>query len=544
MTPDDVVNELSKLQAKRSNWDSTWEEVADFVLPRQSNFNTKRTPGENRNDRIYDSTGPLALERFAAALESMLTPRAQKWHRLQPSDPALLKSANVKMWYEEVNGITWRARYRPYGNYASSQHEVYLSLGAFGTGCMYVDNVLGRGIRYKAIPLAETFIDVDSYGLIDTVYRLFKLDIRQAVQAFGEDNLPKEMLEAGQKDNKREFEFIHCVKPNADYDGSKADARGQQFSSTYVAKDYRAVVGEGGYNTMPYITSRYVVSPDEDYGRSPAIAMLSDLKMINKISRDQIQISHKLADPPLLLHDDGILGYSNSEVNMMAGGLNYGGVSQEGRQLIQPLQTGGNPAMSESLLDQRRRSVNDAFLVSLFQILVETPEMTATEAMIRVQEKGQLLGPTISRQQSEALGPMIEREVDILARMGALPEPPPELIEAGMDYGIEYDSPMTRMMQAEEVVGLQRSIEAMTPFIQTNPALLNIYNAEQVMRDTNYINGVPTKWLKTEEEVAEQQAQEQEDEEAAKMLEAAPMAAGAMKDTAQAQALMAKARTI
>ena len=544
MTPDDVVNELSKLQAKRSNWDSTWEEVADFVLPRQSNFNTKRTPGENRNDRIYDSTGPLALERFAAALESMLTPRAQKWHRLQPSDPALLKSANVKMWYEEVNGITWRARYRPYGNYASSQHEVYLSLGAFGTGCMYVDNVMGKGIRYKAIPLAETFIDVDSYGLIDTVYRLFKLDIRQAVQAFGEDNLPKEMLEAGQKDNKREFEFIHCVKPNADYDGSKADARGQQFSSTYVAKDYRAVVGEGGYNTMPYITSRYVVSPDEDYGRSPAIAMLSDLKMINKISRDQIQISHKLADPPLLLHDDGILGYSNSEVNMMAGGLNYGGVSQEGRQLIQPLQTGGNPAMSESLLDQRRRSVNDAFLVSLFQILVETPEMTATEAMIRVQEKGQLLGPTISRQQSEALGPMIEREVDILARMGALPEPPPELIEAGMDYGIEYDSPMTRMMQAEEVVGLQRSIEAMTPFIQTNPALLNIYNAEQVMRDTNYINGVPTKWLKTEEEVAEQQAQEQEDEEAAKMLEAAPMAAGAMKDTAQAQALMAKARTI
>jgi hypothetical protein len=229
---------------------------------------------------------------------------------------------------------------------------------------------------------------------------------------------------------------------------------------------------------------------------------------------------------------------------MMAGGLNYGGVSPEGRQLIQPLQTGGNPALAESILEQRRRNINDAFLVSLFQILVETPEMTATEAMIRVQEKGQLLGPTISRQQSEALGPMIEREVSILARANALPEMPPELIEAGGGYDIEYDSPMTRMMQAEEVVGLQRSVEAMTPFIQVNPELLGIYDVEQVMRDTNYINGVPTKWLKSPEEVAEAQEQAQQADQEAQMAEQAPIAAATMKDTAQAQALMAQARSV
>ena len=37
--------------------------------------------------------------------------------------------------------------------------------------------------------------------------------------------------------------------------------------------------------------------------------------------------------------------------------------------------------------------INDAFLVTLFQILTETPEMTATEVIERTREKGALLSP-------------------------------------------------------------------------------------------------------------------------------------------------------
>jgi hypothetical protein len=51
--------------------------------------------------------------------------------------------------------------------------------------------------------------------------------------------------------------------------------------------------------------------------------------------------------------------------------------------------------------------------------------MTATEVLERTREKGALLAPTTGRQQSKALGPMIEGELEILARAGALPELPP-----------------------------------------------------------------------------------------------------------------------
>ena len=57
----------------------------------------------------------------------------------------------------------------------------------------------------------------------------------------------------------------------------------------------------------------------------------------------------------------------------------------------------------------QRAAVNDALYIRLFQILVQNPQMTATEVVERTNEKGILLAPTVGRQQSEYLGPLIDR---------------------------------------------------------------------------------------------------------------------------------------
>jgi hypothetical protein len=530
-----LIKEFEDLKGTRVNWDSLWDEVAERVMPRQANFLRSRTQGEDRTERIFDSTAVLANERFASIMESMLTPRTQKWHRLTSTDESLNKSGRVREWFDEANAILYKKRYMPYTNYASQQSETYMSLGAFGTGALFVDNVPGKGLRYKSVHLSEIYVRADSYGVIDTVFRHFELTKTQAVQRWG-DAVPKRVMD--EKSETKKFKFLHIVKPRIGRDPTRVDFKGMPFESWYVNVDFAEVISESGYNTFPYAISRYVVAPDELYGRSPAIGAFSDIKMVNEMSRSQIRIAHKLADPPLLLHDDGILGYGNRTVNLTPGGLNYGGVSPEGRQLIHPLQTGGDLRTAEAILEQRRKAINDAFLTTLFQILVETPEMTATEAMIRAQEKGQLLGPTISRQQSEALGPMIERELDVLMRNGDLPEMPPELLEAEGEYDVVYDNPMTRMMQAEEVVGLQRTIETIAPFVQVNPDLMAKFDAEQIAEDTAYINGVPSKWVRGEEEMEALQQQQAQADQQAQAVETMPAAATAMRDLAQAQALM------
>ncbi|MFX5085467.1 portal protein, partial [Acinetobacter baumannii] len=68
----------------RSNFDSMYERIAQVVLPRAQEFTTKQTPGVNRQQYVFDSTAQMAAPACAAALESLLVPRTQKWHALRP----------------------------------------------------------------------------------------------------------------------------------------------------------------------------------------------------------------------------------------------------------------------------------------------------------------------------------------------------------------------------------------------------------------------------------------------------------------------------
>ena len=127
--------------------------------------------------------------------------------------------------------------------------------------------------------------------------------------------------------------------------------------------------------------------------------------------------------------------------------------------------------------------------------------MTATEALIRAQEKGMLLAPTMGRQQSECLGPQIEREIDLLMFHRILPPMPPELVEAGGEYEIVYDSPMSRMQRAEELVGVQRTMELLAPFAQIDPSVLDVFDRDALARLTCRGLGCPTPVLRGQDAV-------------------------------------------
>jgi hypothetical protein len=265
---------------------------------------------------------------------------------------------------------------------------------------------------------------------------------------------------------------------------------------------------------------------------------LPDIKMLNEMAKTDIRAVHKLVDPPILLHDDGILGGGAMTVNMKPGGLNVGGVNRDGRPLMQPFMTGARVDINESKMDQRRMAIDDAFLVTLFQILVETPRMTATEALIRAQEKGMLLTPTMGRQQSEAIGPLIERELDLLMFHGLLPPVPDILVEAGGEYEIIYDSPMSRMQRAEELVGVQRTMELLAPFANMDPSILDVFNQDELARMTAEVSGVPMPIIRSPREVQAIREQRAQAEQEAQMMAAAQPMAGAMKDAAQANQLL------
>jgi hypothetical protein len=532
-----VIARHERAVGERGTWESHWEEIARRVLPNYSGSFTSngfQTPGAKRTEDMVDATAALALPRFASVCESMLTPRNSKWHRLVPSDPALLKNKLARQWFDDVRDILFRYRYAPNANFQAQNFESYLSFGAFGTGALYIDQLdrrYGAGLRYKAVHLGQIYFLESHQGIIDTAIRKFELTARQAVQQFGAENLPPKIVEANndQKKCEEKFWFIHCVKPREDdegYNPSRADTKGMMFASYYVSITDTKIVKEGGHNTFPYAISRYVVAPGETYGRSPAMLALPSIKTLNEMKKTMLKQGHRIVDPVLLAHDDGVA----DSFSMQPGAINYGGVDAEGRLLVQALQT-GNLAAGDKMMDAERFVINDAFLITLFQILTDNPQMTATEVLERTREKGMLLAPTMGRQQSEYLGPMVERELDVLAMQGLLPPLPPMLRDAAGEYDTEFDSPMSRAAKAEEGSGLLRFIDYWGNFAKLtgDVSALDHVNTDSAAPELLDQMAVPNRWVRSPEEVAAVRAARAQQAQQAQMLEAAPAVAGLMK---------------
>lgn len=524
-TAEQIVKRAAQLAADRSVLDAHLAEIAERVLPRASgsflSFGQGAVPGEKRTEKMFDASATLALDRFAAAMESMLTPRNSKWHRLRASDDRLNRNRDVLLWFDTVNDILFRRRYAPRANFASQQHENYIGLGAFGTAAMFIDgDDEEQGFRYRSIHLAEIHFAEDFSGIINQAWRKYKRTAQQIVDKYGKTvELPDKVLKAAKEKPDTEFFLIHYVGPNRDRQVGRLDAAGMAFESITVLEDGKVELKRGGYRTFPYAISRYVTAPGEVYGRSPAMTALPAIKVLNEIKKTMLKQGHRAVDPVLLAHDDGIV----DTFSLKPGAMNVGGVSQEGRPLIHALPT-GNLAAGQELMDMERVVINDVFLVTLFQILVETPQMTATEVLERAREKGALLSPTMGRQQSESLGPMIDRELDLGMMQGLFPPMPPLLAEAMGDYRAEYDSPLSRAQKAEEAAGFMRLLEV--GIAHTNatgsPEALDWLDIDEAMPAIAEIQAVPIRWLASIDKVMAKRAGRQQTSEQQMMIEAAP----------------------
>lgn len=489
---EDCIREQEQLASARGVWEGHWREVAERVRPQQNFFQMIQRPdGDKRNEKIFDATAPLALSKFAAAVISMSFPATQTYHKLQLPDDDLSNSTEVRRYLDKVNEKLFKVRYSPAANWQSQSGEVVLDIGAFGTGIMFIDDVLGIGIRYKAMPLAQCFIAEDAHGRVDTLHRRFQWTAHQAVSKFGLNKCPEAIQRAFKTEPNRKFWFLHCVKPNMDRKPGRLTWEGMDFWSCYISiEEGRSILDEGGYRCFPFAVPRFETSPNEFYGRSPAMKVLPDIKMLNEMSKTVIRAAHMVTSPPIMLADDGAL----QAFNLRPNALNYGALNSQGQALAAAFETKGRVDIGLDMMNQRREVINDAFFVTLFRILVEEPQITATEAMLRAQEKGQLLAPTMGRIQAELLGATIEREIDILAHAGELGQMPDELMEyylQGGEHHIEYQSPLNQAQKAGSGVAIMNTMNALAPLVQIDQKVMLRYNLDKAAERLGRINGVP-----------------------------------------------------
>jgi hypothetical protein len=526
---------LSALKTERSNFDAQWEEAAERALPAHSNlFNggssTPKQQGEKKTQTQFDGTTAAAAQKFSAVMESLVTPQNHVWHMLRVMDRALRKKRAVRVFFDDLSETLYDYRYRPGANFVPNSQQVYLSLGVYGNGILYVDQPdRAPGLRYKNIFLGECYFAENHAGVIDTLYRPFMLSPKQVVERFGaaSSDAVQERAKSPTMTDQKDVEILHVVMPNPEYVmGVMLGQGAMQFISVYMEVQGQHLLRMGGFDTFPYAIGRYTQVSGETYGRGPAQYVLPSIKTLNEQKKTMLKQGHRAVDPVLLAFDDGKLG----SAQLRAGKLVPGGLNKDGKRMIDVLPA-GDVGLGDKMMDMEKAIIHDAFLISLFQILIETPQMTATEVLERAREKGMLLAPTAGRLQSEFLGPLVEREIALLARQGLMPPMPPILQDAAAEYKIEYDNPMSRMARAEKAAGFMRALGNAAEYAKMTGDVepLDFFNFDAAMPQILDIHGAPIGWTRSGEEVAARRQARSEAAQQAQALEAMPAMAGLMK---------------
>jgi len=528
--------EFSQLQTMRAMFASHWEEVAELVRPTSRNtffYGNYNFPGQKKTDRQVDTRAALANFRFAAILDSLLTPRNMTWHMLGANSDYLMKNRQVRLWFEQATKALFKYRYAPIANFSGQNYNIWEELGAFGTGSMYVDQACdeaGRpvpGIRYKALPLGEMFLRENHQGLICGYNRWFRLSAQQAISQFG-DKCPPRLIEQAKKYQQMPFDFLQRVTPRGDdYDPGRLDAKGKRFASYYICLTTKEMIGEGGYRKFPCAISRYIQTPGEVYGRSPAMLALPSIKTINAEKRDFLTQGHRAASPVLLTGDDG-----SAALSLRPGAINPGFMNADGEMMVGVLPS-GNIQVSKEMMDEEGACIDGFFLVDLFKLLLNSdPKVfSATQVVEMMSQRGILIAPTIGRQQSEYLGPLIDRELDVLVAQHLLPPMPQMLAEAKGEYTVNYTSPLSRDMRAQDVAGFNRSLETALSIVNAtqDPSPLDTFDFDTIMPEVNNINGMPESWNASPEQVAAKRQARAEAQKRQEAIQAAPAAAAMLK---------------
>tara|TARA_R110000737_G_scaffold177458_1_gene202128 strand:- start:1339 stop:2958 length:1620 start_codon:yes stop_codon:yes gene_type:complete len=506
-----LLSRFGSLQTSRATWESHWQEIADYVVPRKADVTKTRSPGDKRAELIFDGTAIHAAELMSASLHGMLTNASTKWFGLRFQDRFLDGDDTAKEWLGGVEDVMYQAFSR--SNFQEQIHELYHDLITFGTGVMFIESDDEFQLRFSTRHISECYLSEDENGRVDTVYRKFKMPARAAVARFGESAVPQRVAKMLQKNPYEEVTFIHAVYKRDERDVTRVDALNKPFASVYMDQEEKKIISESGFDEFPYTAPRFLKASFEiGYGRSPAMTALADIKMLNKMCEVTIRAAQKQVDPPLLVPDDGFI----LPIRTVPGGLNF--YRSGTRDRIEPLNIGANNPLGLNMEEQRRKAIQSAFYVDQL-ILGQGPQMTATEVVQRTEEKMRLLGPVLGRLQAELLQPLITRVYNILARQEAF-EPAPEFMQE-IDIDIEYVSPLAKAQRQGDVQSALRLLELMTPLVNVDRSIIDYIDTDGLTKHMVKALSVPATAVRGDEEVSQiRQRRAAEQKQQAEMMQA------------------------
>jgi hypothetical protein len=201
------------------------------------------------------------------------------------------------------------------------------------------------------------------------------------------------------------------------------------------------IVSTGTFETNPYIIFRWSVASGEQYGRSPIMRALPDIKTANKVVELVLKNATIAVSGIWQADDDGVINLNN--INLTPGAIIPKAVGSSG---LTPLTSAANFDVSQIILKDLRERIRHTLLADRLGLLSDK-EMTATEIMARNADMMRILGATYGRLLHEFIRPLCDRGLQILSSRGLI-----EPIKLNSDAELKYIAPIAQLSALETVV--------------------------------------------------------------------------------------------
>ena len=538
-----IIQRFQQIRPMRQVWDGHWQDIKELVRCDTSDFNRKTVQGYRRYDLVYNGTAIDACEELASGLHAYLSSPTERWFELGldlqgsrnkiATALAVAEDPEALAWLDMVSDAIYDCYTDPATNFNPSLHEAYLDLASFGTAIMCQEwDADNQQLVFKDFPLAECYFLENNCGHVDSLFRYFEWDGRKIQQEFTPEELKKapkllQEIEKGKGQNKL-FKLIHHVCPRTDRQYGSALAKEMPFASYYICETTQELIRESGYSDFPYHVSRWIKLGGETYGRGPAMKCLPDIKSLQAMEKTILKAGQKAVDPPLVVPDDGFM----LPIKTSPGSLIF---KEAGTEKIESLDFKGNVQFGHEEIARKEEYIRKCFYSEWLKRFKKNTEQTATEVQDDRDEMLRFLAPMLGRQQTELLGPMLQRTYNILHAHGKIP-PAPQILQK-KTLKVIYINPAARAQQGVKADRISRFLQDVIPMAQTDQGVLDNIDMDKMLEVYAKARGVPRSVLRPSQQVAALRQQRQKAQAMQQAAQVAEPASNAVKNIAQAQSL-------
>lgn len=484
---DALMRRRAAAEVRKANWQSLYQECYRYAMPARETF-TEKSPGQEKNNQLYDSTLQECTYEAANTTTALLFPPWKRWAELAPGGTIFGPSVTEAVRTEIQKGLQRATKiffdYLNNSNFLTVISETTLDI-MVGTGALDFDEGDNENpFIFTSVPLSALELEEGPNGSTETTFMKRKVAARNLMRMYPGMEL---------FDLSASLQDMIVQKPDAEIEVIQChvyEPRIKEYFGIVVECATKNICWRYQYGkTGPTIVARATKIAGELYGRGRVMQALSDARTLDKMQEFVLRHSALQVGGIYTGVSDGVLNPYTARVRPNT--IIPVASNDNSNPSLRPLETGGNFMITSEIMNGLRERIRRAMLGPEMS---EGPIKTATEISIADRNRLWAMNGEFSRIQVELLFKIVARGVDILQRKGLIPR----FEVDGREVLVRFISPFARSQDNEDVMALQKTAGLVSIFGQE--ALQLGIKTEDAARWVAEKQGLDLNMVRTKEE--------------------------------------------